>query len=272
MPPDRTADRHDPSVARELIEWLIADADVRRIYLTRLADTIQLAHRQCPTSWGVTLFDTRLRLNVGMIEVLVIYDVQRIETRINYVLHDRTGGDAVWPVLETCGVSVTMNGFDSQQAVGGYRSVPGSMNCFFDVADLAVVDAAIGDYHVRLVEAATRTPRHTMTARAHSPGVIAYLRAELGREIPDPAYAMTEPAFDPAAVHLGCTVTLHFADDDAPMTFRVVESDGSQRAGTCSAQSPLGSAILGATVADTVTYAVADGIERVTIDAIIPRP
>ena len=117
--------------------------------------------------------------------------------------------------------------------------------------------------------------RHPAPRRSRAPGVIQYLRTALGRAIPDPAYTATgvTETINSNAVHVGCQVTLRFDDEPEPILYRLIAANDNRSATTTKTilvQTPIGSAILGAVVGDTVTCAAPGGIMRVTIDTIVP--
>lgn len=166
--------RKDPRTAREVLERLLPDLQGRKACLRFLCDSIQLAHQLSPSSWGITLQKNLVRFNVGHIEVMTI-DQDRI-----HVVLDR---DTKPPNLDTL-VDIHI---DPKTPL--YQSLKCSLGCEFLHAKANHALALIGDSHVRLVRQAAITPRHNMTASAHSPGVLLYLEEELGIQLPNPDYS-----------------------------------------------------------------------------------
>ena len=64
--------RSDPEAAREIIEDLLPDPDLRRSILQRLANSITQANELNPASWELSLAQSRkyVCLNVGGIAAL----------------------------------------------------------------------------------------------------------------------------------------------------------------------------------------------------------
>jgi len=62
--------RRNPQKAGQVLEELFPDTHVRGLVTTILGDAIQTAARVAPKSWGVSLFPSRLCLNVGRGAVL----------------------------------------------------------------------------------------------------------------------------------------------------------------------------------------------------------
>ena len=166
--------RKDPKIAREVLERLLPDARVRKICLRYLCDSIQLTHQLAPSSWGLTLQKDMVRLNVGHIEVLTVG-----QARI-HVVFDRN----VEPqdLRDMPGVQI-----DPRTPV--YESVESSAGCDFPASQANSALRLIRESHHQLINQASKTLRHNMTARAHSPGVLRYLEEEVGILLPNPDYS-----------------------------------------------------------------------------------
>lgn len=165
-------DRSDSVSARTIIEALLPNEAVRRNYIKVLAESIQLAHEYAPSKWGITLASGMVRLNVGNIEVHTLN-----KGRLHFVLFAQHQPEALKNVK-----GVVWN----KKAI--YSSVPGSFYINCTPSDLHQIVPVILEYHHLLIEKAARTARHSMTAAAHSPGVLRYLEEELDINIRNPDY------------------------------------------------------------------------------------
>jgi hypothetical protein len=132
-----------------------------------LAEAVAEAHALAPDKWGVSMLDRFVRLNLGRVEILTIgHDVLHLlvyQSRVPDELRDLQHGD-------------------------GYASVPGS--CFVEVSnpDIRFWDLVRPAWR-EAARRAAQTPRHSMTRKAHSPGVLEYLRQAGWKEVPNPLSA-----------------------------------------------------------------------------------
>jgi hypothetical protein len=168
--------RKDPNVAREVLERLLPDQHIRKTCLSFLRESIQLAHQLSPASWGLTLQKDIVRLNVGHIEVITIG-----QTRI-HVVFDCNAEPRDLRTLPSVQI---------EPKTPLYKSVKSSSGCGFSASQVSSVLPLIRESHRQLVKQAVDTPRHNMTARAHSPGVLRYLEELLDTHLPDPEYSAT---------------------------------------------------------------------------------
>ncbi|MCI1278944.1 MAG: DUF3883 domain-containing protein [Nitrospira sp.] len=166
--------RKEPKSAREVLERLLPDARLRNLCLRYLCDSIQLTHQFAPSSWGLTLQKDMVRLNVGQIEVLTVG-----QARV-HVVFDRN--DEPQDLRDLPGVQI-----DPKTPL--YESVNSSAACDFPASQANSVLPLIRASHHQLVKQAVETPRHNMTARAHSPGMLRYLEEEVGILLSNPDYA-----------------------------------------------------------------------------------
>ena len=167
----REQPRENGQHARAIIQTLIPDASSRKALLNAFADSIVRAHMEGEDKWGITLGTDRIRLNVGSIVVCTI--------------HNR----ALWLALVR---TPAIENLPSLNPPEGYQ-----YKVFKEpIADLYVqpqdlpLQRSIQDAHWRLIELAGEKYKRLrqQSQGSHSPGVLTYLRAELGRELPDPAY------------------------------------------------------------------------------------
>ncbi len=171
-------ERKEAKSAQSVLERLLPDGQSRTLCLRFLCDTIRLAHQLAPRSWGVTLQKDLVRLNVGHIEVMTI-----LQDRIHIVL-DR---NAIPPEL------LTIQGLQMDSKTPLYKWVACSSGCDFPTKQASATLPLIRASHHQLTTQAAATPRHNMTARAHSPGVLRYLAEVLDLDLPDPEFLAVYP-------------------------------------------------------------------------------
>ena len=171
MPPNRT----DPNRARVILETLLPEEDTRIACMRFLADSIQLAHRWRPSSWGITLQHDLVRLNVGRIEAITVLDQM-----LHVVLHRD---------IQPKGLLNILRGAPKGKSRTLYRSVKGSFACDIKLKQIKTVLPLISESHRYLVRKAGDTPRNSGTAKAHSPGVLRHLEEVLAIKLPDPDYS-----------------------------------------------------------------------------------
>ena len=165
--------------AREVIESLLPNPEERQVCLNLMADYIIQAHELSQATWEVTLFHDKVRLNIGSIQTYVIdsdgiylvMDAQSLSDEDRAALADRGEVD-----LET------------------YETVPDTYDVRLPGAGLPAVLPIVKGSYGPLVERAFRGGKRTPYYKAHSPGVIEYMRRFLSRpEIPDPDYGQSAP-------------------------------------------------------------------------------
>ena len=149
-------DQLNPEVAKKIIENLLPEKMGRENCLRILAASIEQAHSISPGSWSLTITDKRVRLNVGRIEVLAIFQ------GIFHVVLQAEGGPT------------------------RYLWVKGSYTEDLPAADVGEKFPSIEASHRQLVSLATKTGRHSPWAFAHSLGALRYLEGVVGRSIAEP--------------------------------------------------------------------------------------
>lgn len=173
-------DRQDINTARALIEKWVPDAESREVVLEAFADGITAAHEINQNSWGVTLKQTRVRLNVGSLEAVVIRKRPHWDGYI-YVLLDSTAL-----------TDADLLAFDATGCLRGdqiYKKQPGATGFF-------IPHEVVGDIISRVketaflprVRAAAKARLISTIAKSHSSNVIEYIEEELGRRLPEPGY------------------------------------------------------------------------------------
>src|SRR4051794_12758780 len=67
-------DRYDRRSAAKLFEWLWRDAGTVLACATGFANSIRVAHEAAEGCWSVTMLEDAVRLNVGQVEVLTLWE------------------------------------------------------------------------------------------------------------------------------------------------------------------------------------------------------
>lgn len=166
-------DRTDPVLAQRIVEALIPDPRTRRSVLDYLADAIDLAgHR--PEAWGVTLAPDFLNMNVGWLYLLRVR-----KTGLRFLVRSRHLSDPLRERLSS-----------AREAGAGYEDAP-------DLDFYSVTHAEFASVMNELRGATGPTVDYLLSQKkgrllwwdSFSPGVLEYLEAELGRELPFPDYS-----------------------------------------------------------------------------------
>jgi hypothetical protein len=170
------ARRQDPAAAREVVEALLPDERVRRAYLDFLAATIVRCHAFGASRWNITLRQSRkVNLNLGR---LLVGSVR--EGGVFVGLHPDSLPEEDRALLDSIGTKEEPFAWAPEILL--YQLPP---ERFVEMQDR--LQAA----YDRFLERAAGTAAQTPWARAHSPGVLAYLREECGRALPDPSFTST---------------------------------------------------------------------------------
>lgn len=162
--------------AKEVFEELWPDRDVRRAVGALLCDSIRFAHSHGSACWEVTLFDDRVSLNVGPIQVLTLWGSE-------VSLYFR--GPLALPKRLRIGVH-------PQQPFYAAVPVP-SVLCWVPVKNLGRLPNELRDAHLALIANAAVRRRSSTWKKYHSPGTINYLEELLGIAVPRPSYTEPEP-------------------------------------------------------------------------------
>jgi hypothetical protein len=166
-----SAFRRDPAKAERVLAALFPQLRDRRRAVKILSDTIRRAHRLAPASWGVSLFPSRLCLNVGRGAVLQFYP-----------------GEIVFIVT---GRQLKIAHQSARRAfrVGGrYRFVRDAVEGSLSSRSLHLYQH-LSLAHADLVERAAENRKVCFWIKSHSPAVVASLRHS-GLAVPDPDYSI----------------------------------------------------------------------------------
>ncbi len=180
LPDTHTAAWHE--LYRQTLESFFPDATTRQMCLDLLAESIITAHENAPGSWTTALPDRRLvRMNVARIEVCVL------QKDSLYLVLDK---DALRPAdRDALGETASPLPESGLQ----YRSTPFAHGFSLPAHRVAELLPHARDAHLALVRrAARRTATRSGYANVHQPQCIDYLRAALGRDLPQPDYSSPE--------------------------------------------------------------------------------
>jgi 5-methylcytosine-specific restriction protein A len=168
-------DRNDPQEAARVLRELLPDPASRRFAAEVVASSIALADGAHPSSWCLSLFANKIRLNVGQVEVvtlragrlrLLVSTTKPIEGASPHV---REAGEPFYPAVP----------------------VPSGVVVVTAEAMRVPADSLLAAHHEYVLEAAARK-RTSPFRRAHSPGAVRFLEVFLGRRLPRPAYAVKD--------------------------------------------------------------------------------
>jgi len=153
----------------QFIQKHLPDARMRPGLLQMLAESMTYAQRIAPDKWTLTCNRDALRLNVGMIEVLVF-----TRTEVNIVVDEGTFNqiDAVtdW--------QMTLTGmFAEAGEAGAYSSVPGSAALFAEPGDAVAAMAIVRPAHQRLIQHAAQTRINPAVKKAHQGDLAVWISA-----------------------------------------------------------------------------------------------
>jgi MoxR-like ATPase len=160
---------------------MYTDAEARAV-LSLLAATIVEAHRVGPSSWELTLFPNAFRLNVGRYWAFTGKSGKAYFLVDERAVDDKTR-EAVLPLAAIEPGEGSM-----------YMAAPAAVAIPKDqVATLAASTAFphLQNAHFQALHESARKCPLTPYRSAHSPGLLRFMRAFLGAEIPDPAYAQS---------------------------------------------------------------------------------
>lgn len=153
----------------QFVQKHLPDARMRAGLLCMLAESMAYAQQIAPDKWTLTCNRDALRLNVGMIEVLVF-----TRNEINIVVDEGVFNqiDAVtdW--------QITLTGmFAEEGEVGAYASVPGSVALFAEPGDAVAAMAIVRPAHQRLIQHAAQTRINPAVKKSHQFDLAAWIAA-----------------------------------------------------------------------------------------------
>ncbi|HEY8749911.1 MAG TPA: HNH endonuclease [Tepidisphaeraceae bacterium] len=168
-------DRYDRRSATRLFRSLWPDAVVARMMAENLAASVRAANAAGDASWEVTMHPHGVRLNVGQVETLTLW-----EDGARFFFRS--------PLNLSRGHPFTVQLSDSPI----YPSVPvPSGSCFVPSAEVPSLPASIRDAHERYIQAAASFKHRSPFKRSFSPAVLEHVESALGTTLPRPSYAPT---------------------------------------------------------------------------------
>ena len=171
--PRAALDRNDPETARAILEAMYPDEAVREACLAQATASIEAADAISHTSWSMTLFRRKIRLNVGRIYVLTF------EPGTVRVTADQTDLPSAAPD------GVTVKPFD-------VTTLDNLVEVSFPAEAMESAAEWAGPAHAAAIRAAATAVPRTPLSRSFSAGVTALLRDEAGLEIPDPVSTVAD--------------------------------------------------------------------------------
>lgn len=136
--------------------------------LAMLRDSIQIAEQLAAGNWTLTCNKSVVRLNVGMIEVLVC-----TRTDVNMVVNMQTLEEIVAHTPMPC----EYDGIFPENDGPAYPSVPDSAAIFVAPADAPQAMHVVRPAHVELIRKAARTKLNPAARAAHQAEVAQWVRS-----------------------------------------------------------------------------------------------
>ncbi|HXG69001.1 MAG TPA: DUF262 domain-containing protein [Gemmatimonadaceae bacterium] len=170
-------DRQSAHFAEDWFLQQFPDAETRAFIAAVLAQIVERLHPHGAARWGITLQRRRVRVNAGR---LVAFHLSPRTVRIGLV---RAQVEAdLSKEIDNCG--------EWREAFAAARSI--------DLVQLPLSDfirlwPRMAANNAEFLAIAAATARRTPVARTHSPGVLAYLQAAIGRTLPGPDYGTDTP-------------------------------------------------------------------------------
>lgn len=159
--------------SREVIERLLPEPEVRAVVERILADAITHAHEIGAGSWGVTLYEDKLRLNVGSVESVVLW-----AGGCHLVVDQALVAQPLKSQLRSSG---------GWSDAGHYRTYPQGASVYVDSPALAKLYGSLKAAHFSAIEQCAQRRGYNWKG-SHSPGVLRYLEARTGVVLPMPSY------------------------------------------------------------------------------------
>jgi len=169
-------DRFDLNRAAVHISEIIPNAIQRIACMKELSKSILEADSLSHDNWELSLFNNKIRLNVGQVEVITIY-----KEGIRFIFAD--------PI-----VTNAEENYEITRRNGPYyRSVPiPSGACLVSFSQIGQISNELRSAHARYISEASSRKKGTAWKEAFSPSVILYIQMELKEQIPFPGYYKNE--------------------------------------------------------------------------------
>ena len=153
----------DPSIAEEVVAGFLPDQKDRMVALRQLVTSADYAATVAPAAWGVTLYRSIFRLNVGRVEVLVAGE--------NFIRFNCVGVLGEEPFT------------GKRFQLADYRSVPDPKCAFVGpIKEFAEISNPLQAAHRGFIETVGRRRNGTPVAgsrmtKSHCEGIVTYARA-----------------------------------------------------------------------------------------------
>lgn len=158
-----------PSDVFQFVQRHLPDSHLRPGLLQILTESIAFVQRVAPDKWTLTCNRDALRLNVGMIEVLV-FTHNEVNIVVDEGMFNQIDAVTDWPI--------TLTGmFADAGEVGAYASVPGSAALFAEPVDAVAAMAIVRPAHQLLVRHAAQTRVNPAVKKAHQSELVAWIMA-----------------------------------------------------------------------------------------------
>jgi hypothetical protein len=166
--------RSSEEYAQSVFEEMYKDETLRTSCAKLLANSIEIANQAGPSSWSLTLYPDRIRLNTGPVEVLVLSSHE-----IFLIIIDSEEGHYDDRRYDNLVTSPDIY----------YRSVPVNHRlCYLLPEEITELYPLIADDHHKFIQIAAGRRKKTAWKYSFSPGVIRYLNNLIGISLPMPSY------------------------------------------------------------------------------------
>jgi hypothetical protein len=171
--------RTDPTAAASLLKELCPSELARRAWAELVANSVGTASAVSPMSWELSVFPSLVRLNVGQISVLELW-----EREVVIYIHGNLANEAT-------------RGYKQFADWSDYSAVP-RVNQRWSVSLKALpsLSTKFRSAHHRLVELAASNKPRSPFMRAHSPGMVAVVETLTQIRLPEHSCLQEEQEFE----------------------------------------------------------------------------
>lgn len=162
--------RRSPFAANEIFQEF-APKRYLTSALKAAAHSIRVAHEASPSKWGLRLNRNSVMLKVGFLEVLQFGKGWFHELVLGNLIPERLRKNQLLR-------------FGNPP----YVNAPGCETCDMSFSKIEEAYPALLSAHEAAIHVASRSRRHTSTAKDHSPGAVIFLAQALGLQLPQPEY------------------------------------------------------------------------------------
>lgn len=166
----------DPAVAQALVEQFLPDEEERVAFVEIVAAVIEQAHAKNPQNWSATLGKAMFRVNQGKVLLIDLIGLREASFFIANGALPKQWHDARPPYVE------------SEEE---FDAIPHSKRWKLSVGALVAEREFLLPAILESVGVAAQSTSTAIWARHHSPALVQYLSAEVGRPLPQPKYPPT---------------------------------------------------------------------------------